>query len=52
MILKESGIGIASDIHSKDVGVSGGNQSRHGGMGARFSHMNMCRLLIEDKRSM
>ena len=37
-----SRIGIASDSHSQDVE----------GMVARFSHMSMFRLLVEDRRSM
>ena len=49
-VTDSSRIGIASDSRSKDVGVSGGKPSRHGGMVAMFSHMNMRRLLIEDRR--
>ena len=41
-----SRVGVASDSHSQDVSQD------VGGMVARFSHMNMFRLLVEDRRSM
>ena len=51
--IKDSRIGdSASDTHSKDVGVSAGKQSRHGGVVASFSPMNMFRLLIAEARPM
>ena len=41
-----SRIGVASDSHSQDVSQD------VGGMVARCSHMNMLKLLVEDRRSM
>ena len=49
-----SRLGSASASHSKGAGIraDGGKESRHGGMVARFSHINMHRLLLQDMRCM